>query len=174
MDQLFDKDGAGIYSGLRKGSLSTEPAPEYVLPQLARGLSYIHDRNLIFGNVKPENVLFFQNDANQSVTVKWADFGLVNKDKLSITSYDAKIIVWRAPEWLNDSAIGGAVHPTVESDIWLTGRLFYYFFDDGPRWMKKASDFYKIDLEGKLFTGRCCYLYIFQHIFILYIYRITI
>lgn len=157
MDQLFEKDGAGIYSGLRKGSLSTEPAPEYVLPQLARGLAYIHDRNLIYGNVKPENVLFFETEAKQSVIVKWADFGLVKKDKLSITSYDAfasnnnKIIAWRAPEWLNDSATG-AVHPTVESDIWLTGRLFYYFFDDGPRWMKNASDFYNIDLEGKLFT----------------------
>lgn len=154
MDQLFEKNPMGTNPGFIKDRLSTKPAPEYVLLQLARGLSYIHQRNLIFGNVKPENVLFFKTDVKQNVTVKWADFGLVNnKDKFAIADESNACesnnteIFWRAPEWLvNDS---GAIHnPTKESDIWLTGRLFYCYLNNGlPRWMKSVSRFYSIDLD---------------------------
>ena len=47
------------------------------LLQMARGLAYIHSKNLVHRDIKPDNVLFVQStDSNSPVILKISDFGL--------------------------------------------------------------------------------------------------
>jgi len=47
------------------------------LLQMARGLAYIHSKNLVHRDIKPDNVLFVQStDSNSPVIFKISDFGL--------------------------------------------------------------------------------------------------
>ena len=49
-----------------------------VLLQLASGLNFLHARNIVHGDIKPENLLIFNNggnSSNQPVQIKWSDFG---------------------------------------------------------------------------------------------------
>ena len=47
------------------------------LTQMAKGVEHIHSKNLVHGNIKPSNVLIYEN--NRQVILKIADFGLCNQ-----------------------------------------------------------------------------------------------
>jgi len=115
------------------------PPADNVLLQIAKGLLYIHENHLVYGRVKPENILFFEKNGNKESTikVKWADFGLLKK---SFNNTEIRSEFWtRSPEWPNSSSDDFEAHYTVESDIWFTGGIFYYFLTNGPHWTGSIS-----------------------------------
>ncbi|XP_045030675.1 uncharacterized protein LOC123473656 [Daphnia magna] len=133
LDQLFLKEeDPRKYSG---------PLPHHIdsLLQLASGLEHIHSRNLVHGDIKPENVLISAGPAGQDeITLKWADFGLTryaNERGAEITTQVGGSNAWLAPELLL-LKLGGNVHgnkyqETVKSDIFAEGLIFGSLFLNG-------------------------------------------
>lgn len=148
MDQLFRH-----YDPVK---LSMKPPADNVLLQIAKGLLYIHENHLVYGRVKPENILFFEKNGNNESTiqVKWADFGIIEK---SLNNTEIGSEFWtRSPEWPNSiSSDDIAAHFTVESDIWFTGGIFYYFLTNGPRHTQSLSTDEDSYLKSKYFLSVC-------------------
>lgn len=96
LDQAFLDDGD---PRKYRGPL---PIKEDILLQLAEGMKYIYDNGLIYAKIKPRNVLIYSADADSSVLMKWADFGLSNwlLDVMSAmkTAKDSSDVLWLAPE----------------------------------------------------------------------------
>ncbi|KAK4011436.1 hypothetical protein OUZ56_020553 [Daphnia magna] len=126
LNQLFlISDDAQKYSG-------SMPHHIDALLQLASGLEYIHSKNLVHGNIKPENVLISMGSAGQDeTTLKWANFGLTrNIDELGRgrTSPVRENKAWLAPELLslklNSTADKREYQETIQSDIFAQGLVF--------------------------------------------------
>ncbi|XP_045026238.1 calcium-dependent protein kinase 3 [Daphnia magna] len=132
LDQLFLKaDDTRKYNG---------PMPHHIdiSLQLASGLEYIHSRNLVHGNIKPENVLISAGSTGQDeITLKWANSGLTRyaSKRAKITSQVGGNNAWLAPELLL-LKLGGNLHGnkyqgTVKSDIFAQGLIFGSLFLNG-------------------------------------------
>jgi len=115
------------------------PFPEDVLLQLAKGLKYIHSKNIVHLDIKPANVLFKTIRYKESVKVvfKWADFGLsklVREDgQFSITNATGRIIgttFWIAPEILLGNGVNDS-NTSIKCDIWSAGCVFFYYLTEG-------------------------------------------
>ena len=81
---------------VKKKTYLSEASIKSIIIQLARGLAYLHERNLIHRDMKPENILLSQNG-----TVKIADFGFA-KNKNDLPPFTTYISTrwYRAPEIL--------------------------------------------------------------------------
>ena len=105
------------------------PPDKKVLIQIAEGLQYIHSRNLIHRDVKPENILILSGDkpALEPAVIKWTDFGLskrvANRDG-TIWSSKKGTEGWMAPEVdvKPEKVIAGE-----KSDIFCLGCVFFFF-----------------------------------------------
>ncbi len=88
-----------------------------VLAQLITALTDIHRLNIIHGDIKPENILFFGN------ILRFTDFGLASQlGTISASTTDGNHIAYlpcTAPEVL------AGMHPTPESDYWAIGAITY-------------------------------------------------
>lgn len=121
------------------------PPPEDVLLQLASGLAYIHSKDLVHRDLKPQNVLIWVGDdenEEQQVLLKWADFGLSKKvnerGSFSVSGVQGSEN-WFAPEilkmWQNYQKSQKNNRPqkrgTIKSDVFAEGCVFGYFLLDG-------------------------------------------
>lgn len=52
------------------------PTDKSFLLKLANGLDFIHSKNLVHGDIRPENVLVFSSSNSKTVSFKWTGFGL--------------------------------------------------------------------------------------------------
>ncbi|XP_032790637.2 uncharacterized protein LOC116927709 [Daphnia magna] len=126
LGQLFLKsDDSQKYNG---------PMPHHVeaLLQLALGLERIHSKNLIHGDLKPENVLISVGSAEQDeITLKWAYFGLTrhaDERGTETINQTRDNNAWLAPEVLLLKLSGNSqenkYQSTVKSDIFAQGLVF--------------------------------------------------
>ena len=79
--------------------------------QILSGISYLHDNELIHGNIKPENVLIFDNNL-----IKLNDYSHYEK---FLKKTKAKSFLYSSPELAENSTIE-------KSDEWSCGVLMYY------------------------------------------------
>jgi len=95
-------------------SLSEEQLIKYFL-QLLLGLKYVHDRNIILSDIKPENVVYFKDED----AVKFIDFGLSIYDDALFFTYEVGTPTYLAPEvYLRES------YMSKSADIWSLGMTF--------------------------------------------------
>lgn len=99
--------------------------------QLVSAIKELHDRNILHGDIKPNNILIF-NPKNEDSYVKIIDFGLSifipNKDTLNNENYSCNQVKYpfytqsfRPLEiWYNEKV-------ALKSDIWALGCTFYEF-----------------------------------------------
>ncbi len=88
-----------------------------IAKDLALGLAYLHDQNIIHGDIKPHSV-----GINQHNRAKWMNFGLVKTRHSSIASIGAMSneAAWQAPEsWQRRAKLSQA------SDIYSFGMLLW-------------------------------------------------
>ena len=90
-----------------------------ILGQLAVGLSYLHDKEIIHKDLKPENILIWV--SSELVLVKLADFGYSRKLPEGNTSFDATKHLgtpnYRAPE-IQQTDEEEKAKPSWQSDVW--------------------------------------------------------
>lgn len=117
------------------------PSHEQFFLQLVTGLQYIHDENgLVHGSIKPSNVLI---NGMENPLIKLADFGLMAQrwdysnnslDDANVSGFQSERY-WLAPELreiVEDIEPNGAQPissvPTINSDIFSTGKVFFYYY----------------------------------------------
>ena len=127
------------------------PPDEIVLYEIACGVAYIHSMKLVHRDIKPDNILISLTDP---VMMKVSDFGL-SKSVNSRGSYSVSGIKgthnWMAPELLElaDSEEENARRGSVQSDIFSTGCVFFYFLTRGKHLFGKGMRIAANILENK-------------------------
>jgi serine/threonine protein kinase len=114
------------------------PPDRAVLCQIANGLRYIHSRNLVHRDVKPDNILI---SMTTPVQMKLSDFGLVKKISPQGTYTQSGLkgtLIWMAPEILEllnrspDSTPSKEIpHGSIQCDTFASGCVFFYFLTRG-------------------------------------------
>ncbi|XP_046638443.1 serine/threonine-protein kinase/endoribonuclease IRE2-like isoform X2 [Daphnia pulicaria] len=150
LDQLFlKKDDPKKYRG-------PMPPETEVLLQLAKGLEYIHQRGLVHRDIKPQNVLIWENPNKNQVLMKWADFGFskqVNERGSFTISGVRGTYDYSAPEILKlldeVSSTGNEVQKrgTVQSDVFAEGLVFGYSISGGVHPFGSTSHQIQINLR---------------------------
>ena len=137
-------------NGKYKGPM---PPDENVLYQIACGVAYIHSKKLVHRDIKPENIWISLTDTDP-VMMKVSDFGL-SKSVNSRGSYSVSGIKgthnWMAPELLElaDSEEEITKRGSVQSDIFSTGCVFFYFATRGIHLFGKGMRIAANILENK-------------------------
>jgi serine/threonine protein kinase len=94
--------------------------PLDVMLQIALGVKYLHDHNIIHGDIKPSNILIFKSSKN--VYVKLSDFGLSYFCFTGrIYTNDAYTCGFKPPEIFSSQSY------SFKSDIWALGQTFKSF-----------------------------------------------
>ncbi|XP_008190071.1 fibroblast growth factor receptor 1 isoform X4 [Acyrthosiphon pisum] len=99
--------------------------------QVAQGMEYMHDKNLIHRDLAGRNILV--TEKHNKIIMKIADFGLardIGKEGYYIEDRHALNPRWIAPESVNDNIF------TFKSDVWTYGVLLWEIFTYG-----KAPDY---------------------------------
>jgi serine/threonine protein kinase len=97
-----------------------------VLLQLLRGLEFLHQKNVIHIDLKPNNILIDYDPVRQKATPKIIDFG-ISKDLNSsdtISSFSGGTQPYMSPEQLEKRSSG----ITTSSDLWTFGVVLYELF----------------------------------------------
>ncbi|KZT02532.1 kinase-like protein [Laetiporus sulphureus 93-53] len=87
-----------------------------LLVDAAQGLRYLHQENIVHGNVKCTNFLI-----NEKGDVCVSDYGMlqvvaeITKKRASLILYEAELTRWLAPEFVKDASLPGC---TFACDVW--------------------------------------------------------
>lgn len=105
----------------KKSKLTWEQKLE-MAKDIAEGLSYLHDKNIIHGDIKPSNVL-----VSSKYRCKLSDFGISSIMKNGRKPKNAGLgtEIFLAPELFN----GNISYPTKECDVYSLGMTLYELFE---------------------------------------------
>lgn len=116
---------------------ATENASPEVIENLfvksLRALNYIHEKNVLHLDIKPQNILVYK-DANEELTIKLIDFGFANFYKNQISKYGGKPKTWTIAgtlPFLSPEIFSGEV-PDGRSDLYSLACTFYKIFTREP------------------------------------------
>jgi serine/threonine protein kinase len=141
-------NGGELYYHLQKtGTFPMEQARHYVA-QVVLVLEYLHSRNVVYRDLKPENMLI---DEDGYVII--TDFGL---SKLGITSVggtgagQATATFCGTPEYLAPEILTGTVHG-IAVDWWAVGIMLYEMLvGASPFYSENRKELYDNTLKGRL------------------------
>ena len=106
-----------------------------IMVQIAEGLTYLHQNNIIHRDIKPENIVVSPGTSKHSIVVKLTDFGLAKfldpTDQSSAMSSDVGTFAFKAPEfWERDPGVKPTYKRNV--DVFATGLTFLAILQANP------------------------------------------
>ena len=129
-----------------------EPNELRWLYQMAAGVNYIHSRNMVHRDIKPDNILLY--GAIDDVNLKISDFGYskrtTERGSYSLSSGVKGTLNYLAPELMNfidDNEVNLKRRATTASDVFALGCTFLRFlakgahpFGNGPHIMSNIAN----------------------------------
>ena len=126
----------------RKGEFNESDASR-VVQQIVEGVEYLHQNKIAHTNLKPENVLFGDDD-----NVKLSDFAF-NK---IMQMKNLQIVSSGSPEFLPPELLVDK-EPTFESDVWNIGVLAYFLLTGNSPFPGSQFKKYQAIASGKVELG---------------------
>ena len=124
--EYMDYDLESFYASFKKGEMADEvnissndaSLTKNLLLQLLKGVNYLHTKNVIHRDLKPQNIL-----VSKEAALKIADFGLARIRSNYTKPYTKEVLsLWyRAPELLL-----GSENYDEKVDVWSIGCIFGY------------------------------------------------
>ncbi|CAM9816307.1 unnamed protein product, partial [Ectocarpus sp. 13 AM-2016] len=121
--------GGELFFHLSRYKRFPEGVVRFYAAELVLALKHLHDNNIIYRDIKPENILL---DADGHI--KLGDFGLA-KDNVSDSTFGAQSVCG-TPEYMAPEVINKAGHGTAV-DWWGLGMLMYEMLTGLPPWYTK-------------------------------------
>ncbi|XP_008285866.1 tyrosine-protein kinase Srms [Stegastes partitus] len=145
--ELMSKGSLKSYLTSAEGQVLTSAHLIYMGSQVAEGMAYLEDRNIVHRDLAARNIL-----VGDDLVCKVADFGLARiiKDSVYTASRSTKIPVrWTAPE--------AAIYQrfSVKSDVWSFGVLLYEMMSRGKMPYEGKSNKEVLDLLSSGFRLPC-------------------
>uniref|UniRef100_G3P7M8 non-specific protein-tyrosine kinase n=1 Tax=Gasterosteus aculeatus aculeatus TaxID=481459 RepID=G3P7M8_GASAC len=145
--ELMRKGSLKSYLASAEGLMLTSAHLIYMGSQIAEGMAYLEDRNIVHRDLAARNIL-----VGDDLVCKVADFGLARiiKDSVYTASRNTKIPVrWTAPE--------AAIHQkfSVKSDVWSFGVLLYEMMSRGKMPYEGKNNKEVLDLLSSGFRLPC-------------------
>ncbi|KAM8967267.1 serine/threonine-protein kinase DCLK3 [Pelodytes ibericus] len=109
--------GGDLFDAITESIKFTEQDAALMMSDLCDALAYLHNKNIVHRDVKPENLLV-QHNPDGTTTLKLADFGLavyVTEPIFTVCGTPTYV----APEILSEKGYG------LEVDMWATGVILY-------------------------------------------------
>jgi serine/threonine protein kinase len=127
------------------------------LYQMASGLKFIHERNMIHRDIKPENVLVYSPEKGQRAMLKISDFGFTKPLKEDGIHYDLASGLkgteyYMAPELLALKNSTGRIRDkdcTIATDVFAAGCTFFRYLNGGLHPFGKGQNIEVNIMEGK-------------------------
>ncbi len=116
-------------------SVSSIEARLDIMVQIAEGLAYLHQHNIIHRDIKPENIVVSQRSSQDAIVVKLTDFGLAKfldpNNQSSAMSSDVGTFAFKAPEfWERDPGVKPTYKRSI--DVFATGLTFLAVLQANP------------------------------------------
>lgn len=123
--------------------------------QIVNGLSYIHDKHRIHRDIKPGNILVYE----EKQLVKLIDFGTISEDivESKLIMDDAFTISYAPPEFIRYYYLNEKVQLDFGSDIWSLGVTLFEIFSKNSNllnfpWVMLISDFEMKNMDSEKLT----------------------
>ncbi len=98
-----------------------------IIEDISKGLQFLHENNVLHRNIKPENVLIFQD--NQYILAKLSDFGVSCPFKINAEFTGSED--WTAPEAIKAKHEGANFKNSEHADIFSLGMTAYFTLSNG-------------------------------------------
>lgn len=131
--------GGELFTWLRKNKRFSEKTAKFFACEILLAIEYMHSKNVIFRDLKPENVLI-----DETGHVKLADFGFAKTVK------DKTWTMCGTPEYLAPEVILGTGHDKAV-DYWAFGVLLYEMLAGYPPFYGRES---QMEIYTKIVSGK--------------------
>ena len=138
--------GGELFTLLEKETTFDEHWSRFYLGEIALALGYLHEKNVIYRDIKPENILL-----SQSGHVKLADFGLC---KENITENDAALTFCGTIEYMAPEILYKRGH-NKEVDWWSLGILMWDMMNGSQPFQGSREEKIQLIKKARLPFDRC-------------------
>ena len=132
--------GGELFYRLKKEKRLPEEHAKFYLIELLLAFEYLHNKNIVYRDLKPENVLI-----DVDGHVKLADFGLSKEIKNRNTNS-----FWGSPEYMSPEMLRGDGHDWRLDIYWLGAILFEMLTGLPPHYSRSVNEMYLRIIEDEV------------------------
>lgn len=150
-------NGGELFFHLRRSGRFTEDRTRFYAAEILLALEYLHERDIIYRDLKPENVLM---DSEGHLRI--SDFGLSKK---GVTTDGKAYTFCGTPEYLAPEILRGIGHDQAV-DFWSLGALVYEMLSGAPpNYSRNRDELFRniltkpVEMKSHFSTSACDLLY---------------
>lgn len=120
--------GGELFDRIVNKGLLTEHETSQIMKDLLHAIDFLHNHNIVHGDIKPENIMLAEDSSN--IDVRLGDFGTAfevmgrNMGK-ALSGSSRMTVAYSPPEVLDQDGTDGVVEVSPKADVWALGVLMY-------------------------------------------------